>query len=63
MYVYDILKNNILEEVNTKMQNSSDIKFANELFQNYEQIMFKIAYNILKNNFEAEDAVQDAFFG
>lgn len=45
------------------MQNSSDIKFANELFQNYEQIMFKIAYNILKNNFEAEDAVQDAFFG
>ena len=33
----------------------------NELFQNYEQMMFKIAIGILNNFSDAEDAVQNTF--
>ena len=32
------------------------------LYNNYRRLMFGIAYDILKNEQDAEDAVQDAFF-
>lgn len=32
------------------------------LYKNYKRLMFGIAYDILKNEQDAEDAVQDAFF-
>ena len=32
------------------------------LYKNYRKLMFGIAYDILKNEQDAEDAVQDAFF-
>ena len=32
------------------------------LYKNYRRLMFGIAYDILKNEQDAEDAVQDAFF-
>lgn len=32
------------------------------LYKNYKRLMFGIAYYILKNEQDAEDAVQDAFF-
>ncbi len=32
------------------------------LYNNYKRLMFGIAYDILKNEQDAEDAVQDAFF-
>lgn len=34
----------------------------NKLYKNYRKLMFGIAYDILKNEQDAEDAVQDAFF-
>lgn len=33
-----------------------------KLYNNYKRLMFGIAYDILKNEQDAEDAVQDAFF-
>lgn len=33
-----------------------------KLYNNYRKLMFGIAYDILKNEQDAEDAVQDAFF-
>ena len=33
-----------------------------KLYKNYKKLMFGIAYDILKNEQDAEDAVQDAFF-
>lgn len=33
-----------------------------KLYRNYRKLMFGIAYDILKNEQDAEDAVQDAFF-
>ena len=33
-----------------------------KLYKNYRKLMFGIAYDILKNEQDAEDAVQDAFF-
>lgn len=33
-----------------------------KLYKNYKRLMFGIAYDILKNEQDAEDAVQDAFF-
>lgn len=36
-------------------------KLINKLFAEYKQMMFKIAFSILHNRSDAEDAVQDAF--
>lgn len=35
--------------------------FAEEIYNKYSKFMYKVAYNILKDNFLAEDAVQQAF--
>ncbi len=43
------------------MLRNSDDKFINELFSEYRQMMFKIAFSILHNKSDAEDAVQNAF--
>ena len=32
-----------------------------QIYQLYEQKMYRIAYSILGNSYDAEDAVQDAF--
>ena len=41
---------------------SYDNKFA-EIYYEFEEFAYKIAYDILKDRRSAEDAVQDAFFG
>lgn len=43
------------------MQKSSDKELLAELFNEYRQMMFKIAVKILHNVSDAEDAVQDSF--
>lgn len=43
------------------MPENPDSKLINELFAKYRQTMFKIAFGILHNKSDAEDAVQNAF--
>lgn len=43
------------------MPNDSDYDLIIELFSKYRQMMFKIAFGILHNKSDAEDAVQDSF--
>ncbi len=43
------------------MSKSSDVKLINELFSEYKQMMYKIAFGILHNSHDAEDVVQDSF--
>lgn len=43
------------------MPGGSNEEFLKELFDNYRQMMFKIAFGILHNNADAEDVVQSAF--
>ena len=43
------------------MSEKPDNEFMCELFQNYRQMMLKIALGILRNKYDAEDAVQEAF--
>lgn len=43
------------------MPGNSDDKLISDLFTEYKQMMFKIAFGILHNESDAEDAVQDAF--
>lgn len=43
------------------MQKNSDKELLSELFNEYRQMMFKIAIKILHNVSDAEDAVQDSF--
>lgn len=43
------------------MYKKSRDKLVNELFSEYKQMMFKIAFGILHNKSDAEDAVQDSF--
>ena len=35
--------------------------FITKLYSEYEQMMYKIALNILNNNYDAEDTVHEAF--
>lgn len=39
-----------------------DEDFITVLYSKYEKMMFRIAYNILRNDTDAEDAVHDAFY-
>ncbi len=41
---------------------SEDEDFITVLYSKYEKMMFRVAYNILKNANDAEDAVHDAFY-
>ncbi len=41
---------------------SEDEDFITVLYSKYEKMMFRIAYNILRNDTDAEDAVHDAFY-
>lgn len=41
------------------IRDESDREFVKKLFIKHEQMMYKIAYNILHNEFEAEDALQN----
>lgn len=43
------------------MPRNSDDKLISELFVEYRQMMFKIAFGILDNKSDTEDVVQDAF--
>ncbi len=43
------------------MSENSDDKLICELFAEYRQMMFKIAFGIMHNKTDAEDVVQDAF--
>lgn len=43
------------------MSKNPDEDFIKKLFSDYRQMMFKVAYNILGNRSDSEDAVQDAF--
>ena len=43
------------------IRNESDREYVKDLYIKYEQAMFKIAYNILHNKTDAEDAVQNTF--
>lgn len=43
------------------MSDKSDNELIGELFTEYRQMMFKIAFGILHNKADAEDVVQDAF--
>ena len=41
--------------------NSDEDKLISELFAEYKQMMFKVAFGILHNEADAEDAVQNSF--
>ena len=41
------------------IRDESDREFVKDLYIKYEQMMYKIAYNILHNSTDAEDAVQN----
>ena len=43
------------------IKDESDREFVNDLYIKHEQAMFRIAYNILHNSTDAEDAVQNTF--
>lgn len=43
------------------IRDESDREYVEDLYKKYEQPMFKIAYNILHNSTDAEDAVQNTF--
>lgn len=43
------------------IRDESDREYVKDLYIKYEQAMFKIAYNILHNSTDAEDAVQNTF--
>lgn len=43
------------------MPKKPDDSLLSELFTDYKQMMFKIAFGILQNNADAEDAVQETF--
>lgn len=43
------------------IDDSSDRDFVRELYDSYEQMLYKVAMNILHNRTDAEDAVQDTF--
>ena len=43
------------------MPRKSDDSLLSELFTEYKQMIFKIAFGILQNNADAEDAVQETF--
>ena len=43
------------------ISDESDSKFVEDLYIKYEQMMYKIAYNILQSGTDAEDAVQNTF--
>ena len=38
-----------------------DQAFVAELYSDYEQMMFKIAFKILKDAYDSEDSVHEAF--
>ena len=43
------------------IRDESDKEFVKDLYIKHEQMMYKIAYNILHNRTDAEDVVQDTF--
>lgn len=43
------------------MPKNPDEDFINKLFSDYRQMMYKVAYGILGNRSDSEDAVQDVF--
>lgn len=40
---------------------SDDAEFIRGLFEEFEQMLYRVAFNILHNSADAEDAVQDCF--
>lgn len=45
----------------TAVDTPEDEAFVTRLYTEYEQMMFKIAFNILKDRYDAEDSVHEAF--
>ena len=45
-----------------KWNNASRDRKFNQIYQTYRVLMYRVAYSILGNEFDAEDAVQQAFF-
>ena len=43
------------------METPEDRQFVAQLFDEYQQMMFNITYNILQHRYDAEEAVQNAF--
>lgn len=43
------------------INDAADRNFVEELFREYEQILYRVAYGILHNRTDAEDAVQETF--
>lgn len=43
------------------MRNAGDDEFIHGLYENYEQMLYRVAFNILHNCADAEDAVQETF--
>ena len=39
----------------------SDAEFIAELYEQHEQMLYRVAFNILRNSADAEDAVQECF--
>ena len=39
----------------------SDHEFVSGLYEQYEQMLYRVAFNILRNSADAEDAVQETF--
>ena len=51
----------MLSAVLSMIKDETDKELVRSLYENNEQLMYNIAYNILHNRSDAEDAVQDAF--
>ena len=45
------------------MREYSDSEKLERLYELYEQKMYAVAFSILRNEWQAEDAVQDALYG
>lgn len=51
----------MLSAILSMVSDETDKELVRSLYENNEQLMYNIAYNILHNRSDAEDAVQDAF--
>lgn len=49
----------IFQAITEALETEEQIKTAEQIFENYRNAMFQVAYNILKNKYDAEETVGD----
>lgn len=46
----------------TMIESADDLSKFNHIYKKYKNMMYRVAFSVLKNAEDAEDAVQEAFF-